>query len=310
MRRPFVAANWKMFKTPQQATSFLESFLPLVSEGKAQAEMTIFPPAIDLPAVVSGVKGSAIGVGAQNMHFAEEGAYTGEISAGMITALGAGYILIGHSERRQYGFETNAMVNQKLLMALKHGLIPVVCVGEHLEQRNDGQTEQVLHEQTIEALKSIAPAQAGPIVIAYEPIWAIGTGKTATPQMAADAHSFIRNEVAELLGKTVAESMRILYGGSVKPENAVELMAQPEIDGALVGGASLDPASFTRSSRQRGKHPANACGEPCAGSDTRQTVRRAGLRRRHRLSGPGYLVTSAAGGSLRPSVSTRVLAGR
>jgi triosephosphate isomerase len=244
MRRPFVAANWKMYKTPQQATGFIDSFLPLVAGGNTKAEVAIFPPAIDLPAVVSGLKGSAIGVGAQNMHFAEEGAYTGEISAGMITALGAAYILIGHSERRQYGFETDEQVNKKLLTALKHELLPVICVGEHLEERNDGQTEAVLHKQTHEALKSITPGQAGPIVIAYEPIWAIGTGKTATPQMAADAHGFIRNEVAELLGKSVADAMRILYGGSVKPENAQELMAQEEIDGALVGGASLDPASF------------------------------------------------------------------
>ena len=244
MRRPFVAANWKMYKTQQQATSFVETFLPLVAEGKPNAEIAIFPPAIDLSAVVSGVKNLAIGVGGQNMHFAEEGAYTGEISAGMITALGMGYILIGHSERRQYGFETDEQVNKKLLTALKHKLVPVICVGEHLEERNDGLTEAVLHKQTHEALKSIAPEQAGPIVIAYEPIWAIGTGKTATPQMAADAHGFIRNEVAELLGKSVADAMRILYGGSVKPENAQELMAQEDIDGALVGGASLDPASF------------------------------------------------------------------
>ena len=246
MRRPFVAANWKMYKTPQQAATFIDSFLPLVSAGPTKAEVAIFPPSIDLPGVVSGVRGSTIGVGAQNMHFAEEGAYTGDISAGMVTAAGAGYILIGHSERRQYGFETNAMVNQKLHTALKHGLIPVVCIGEHLEQRNDGQTEQVLHQQTHEALKDITAQQAGPIVIAYEPIWAIGTGKTATPQQATDAHKFIRNEVAELLGQLVADAMRILYGGSVKPENAQELMDQQDIDGALVGGASLDPTSFYR----------------------------------------------------------------
>ncbi len=244
MRRPFVAANWKMYKTPQQATSFIAGFLPLISEQATQAEIAIFPPAIDLPAVVDGVQGSTVGVGAQNMHFADEGAYTGEIAAGMITALGAGYILIGHSERRQYGFETDEMVNRKLLTALRHNLVPVICVGEHLEERNDEQTEAVLHKQTYAALKDIHPEQAAPIVIAYEPIWAIGTGKTATPQMAADAHKFIRNEVAELLGRSVAESIRILYGGSVKPENARELMAQEEIDGALVGGASLDPASF------------------------------------------------------------------
>jgi triosephosphate isomerase len=248
MRRLLVAANWKMYKTPQQALSFVESFLPMlgpaVKESAATPQIVLFPPAIDLPAVVEAVNGTAIGVGAQNMHFAEEGAYTGDISASMVTALGAGYILIGHSERRQYGFETDEMVNKKLLTALKHKLLPIVCVGEHLEQRNSDQTEAVLHQQTYAALKDITPEQAKPIVIAYEPIWAIGTGKTATPEMAADAHRFIRNEVSELLGPSIAESMRILYGGSVKPENAQELMQQEEIDGALVGGASLDPASF------------------------------------------------------------------
>jgi triosephosphate isomerase len=246
MRRPLVAANWKMYKTPQQATSFVESFVPLLADAPAASipEIVLFPPAIDLPAVIEALNGATIGVGAQNMHFAEEGAYTGDISASMITALGAGYILIGHSERRQYGFETDEMVNKKLVTALKHSLLPIVCVGEHLEQRNSDQTEAVLHQQTYAALKDIQPDQAATIVIAYEPIWAIGTGKTATPQMAADAHRFIRNEVSELLGPAVAQSMRILYGGSVKPENAKELMQQEDIDGALVGGASLDPASF------------------------------------------------------------------
>jgi len=254
MRRPLVAANWKMYKTPQQAASFVESFVPMV--GSATAEVVLFPPAVDLAitlqtlsAKIGGAKigGDAkIGVGAQNMHYAEEGAYTGDISASMVTGIGARYILIGHSERRQYAFETDEIVNKKLLTALKHGLTPVVCVGEHLAQRNEGQTESVLHEQVFEALKGIGAEQAAPIVIAYEPIWAIGTGKTATPEMAGDAHRFIRGEVAELLGSPVAEKMRILYGGSVKPENAKELMQQEEIDGALVGGASLDPASFCK----------------------------------------------------------------
>jgi triosephosphate isomerase len=235
-----------MYKTPEQATSFIRSFLPLLAQSENIAEVAVFPPAIDLPAVVAGFEGSPVGVGAQNMHFAEEGAYTGEISASMITGLGAGYILIGHSERRQFAFETDEMVNKKLHTALKHQLVPIVCVGEHLAQRNEDRTESVLHEQTYAALKDITPEQAAPIVIAYEPIWAIGTGKTATPEMAADAHRFIRNEVAELLGQSVANAMRILYGGSVKPENARELMQQAQIDGALVGGASLDPASFCK----------------------------------------------------------------
>ncbi len=247
MRRPLVAANWKMYKTPQQARAFVEAFLPVYgSDSENAPEVVLFPPAIDLPATIAAIDGSSIGVGAQNMHFADEGAFTGDISAPMITSMGAGYILIGHSERRQYGFETDEMVNKKLLTALKHKLTPVICVGEHLEQRNADQTEAVLHEQTYAALQGITPEQAAPIVIAYEPIWAIGTGKTATPEMAADAHRFIRSEVAEMLGKPVADALRILYGGSVKPENAKELMQKEEIDGALVGGASLDPASFYR----------------------------------------------------------------
>ncbi len=246
MRRPLVAANWKMYKTPKQAISFIEAFAPLFSQAtpRVSAEVVLFPPSIDLPATVQALAGTGIGAGAQNIHFAEEGAYTGDISASMVTAVGAGYTLIGHSERRQYAFETDEIVNKKLHTALKHGLVPIVCVGEHFAQRNDGQTESVLHEQVFEALKGISPEQAAPIVIAYEPIWAIGTGKTATPEMAADAHRFIRNEVAELLGKSVADALRILYGGSVKPENAEELCRQQEIDGALVGGASLDPNSF------------------------------------------------------------------
>lgn len=251
MRRPLVAANWKMYKTPQQAVAFIEAFLPLYGDSApvngaqtSSPEVVIFPPAIDLPATIQAINHIPVGVGAQNMHFAEEGAYTGDISASMITALGARYILIGHSERRQYGFETDEMVNRKLLTALKHQLVPVICIGEHFAQRNENQTESVLHEQTYAALESVTPEQAASIVIAYEPIWAIGTGKTATPDMAEDAHHFIRNEVAEILGKSVADAMRILYGGSVKPENAKELMQKPNIDGALVGGASLDPASF------------------------------------------------------------------
>jgi triosephosphate isomerase len=180
------------------------------------------------------------------MHFAEEGAYTGEISAPMLTAIGVTHVILGHSERRQYFAETDSTVNQKLKTALKHRLVPIVCVGENLAQREADETEDVLRRQTREALAGISAEQAGPMVIAYEPVWAIGTGRTATPQIAAHAHLIIRSEVASLLGRSAAETMRILYGGSVKPDNARELCGQPEIDGALVGGASLEPQSFAK----------------------------------------------------------------
>ncbi|HEX6496504.1 MAG TPA: triose-phosphate isomerase [Acidobacteriaceae bacterium] len=244
MRIPLLAANWKMYKTPTEARSFITTFLqtPL----PANAEVAIFPPSIDLPATLDAAQGSALQVGAQNMHFADEGAFTGEISAPMLVAAGATHVLIGHSERRQHFAETDELVNKKLHTALRYKLVPIVCVGEHLEQRENGETEAVLRRQTSRALENIEAAQAAPIVIAYEPVWAIGTGKTATPEIAAEAHAVIRHEVAQLLGKPASEAMRILYGGSVKPDNAAQLCAQPDIDGALVGGASLDPASFAK----------------------------------------------------------------
>ena len=187
-----------------------------------------------------------VSVGAQNIHFAEEGAYTGETSVGQLKAVGGTHTLIGHSERRQYFAETDAIVNKKLHTALKHGLVPVVCIGEVLEERENGKTATVLTTQVTGAFAGIAAEIAAPIVIAYEPVWAIGTGKTATPEMAEEAHRIIRAEVAGLLGSQVAAAMRILYGGSVKPENVSSLMAQEDIDGALVGGASLKPDSFEK----------------------------------------------------------------
>jgi triosephosphate isomerase len=244
MRIPLLAANWKMYKTPAEARSFVVTFLETAHP--TRAEVAIFPPAIDLPATLDAAQGSALRVGAQNMYFADEGAFTGEISASMLVAAGATHVLIGHSERRQYFGETDELVNKKLHTALRYKLIPIVCVGEHLEQRENGETDAVLRRQTSRALENIDAAQAAPIVIAYEPVWAIGTGKTATPEIAAEAHAVIRHEVAQLLGKSASEAMRILYGGSVKPDNAAQLCLQPEIDGALVGGASLDPASFSK----------------------------------------------------------------
>ena len=244
-RKALIAANWKMYKTPTEAKSFVDAFLPLVA-GHTRDEIALFPSPVLLPTVVPACKGSNVAVGAQNIHFAEEGAYTGETSVGQLLAVGGTHTLIGHSERRQYFAETDELVNKKLHTALKHTVVPVVCVGEVLEQREAGKTEQVLKTQVSGALAGITAEAARPIVIAYEPVWAIGTGKTATPEMAADAHRMIRAEVASLLGAPVANSMRILYGGSVKPDNATALLSQEEIDGALVGGASLKVDSFEK----------------------------------------------------------------
>jgi triosephosphate isomerase len=242
-RKKLIAANWKMFKTPAQAKSFVAAFLPLAADHKRD-EIALFPSPVLLAGVVEAAKDSHVSVGCQNMHFAEEGAYTGETSVGQLLAVGATHTLIGHSERRQYFGETDEIVNKKLHTALKHGVVPVVCIGEVLAEREAGQTEAVLKRQIAGALLGISAETAGPIVIAYEPVWAIGTGKTATPEMAVEAHKIIRAEVAKLLGADRAAAMRILYGGSVKPDNATALLGEPEIDGALVGGASLKPDSF------------------------------------------------------------------
>jgi triosephosphate isomerase (TIM) len=243
-RKALIAANWKMYKTPAEAKAFVEAFLPLVA-GHDRDEIALFPSPVLLPTVIAAVKGSSVAAGAQNIHFAEEGAYTGETSIGQLIAVGGTHTLIGHSERRQYFAETDAIVNKKLHTALKHGILPVVCIGEVLEEREAGRTEDVLKTQVTGAFAGITAEMATPIVIAYEPVWAIGTGKTATPEMAADAHRIVRAEVARLLGADIASKMRILYGGSVKPDNATSLIGQEEIDGALVGGASLKPDSFT-----------------------------------------------------------------
>ena len=242
-RKALIAANWKMYKTPAEAEAFVAAFLPLVA-GHTRDEIALFPSPVLLPTVIPACKGSNVAVGAQNIHFAEEGAYTGETSIGQLMAVGGTHTLIGHSERRQYFAETDEIVNKKLHTALKHGIVPVVCIGEVLAEREAGKTEAVLKTQITGALAGISAEAAAPIVIAYEPVWAIGTGKTATPEMAAEAHRIIRAEVAKLLGGDVAAAVRILYGGSVKPDNATALLSMEEIDGALVGGASLKPDSF------------------------------------------------------------------
>jgi triosephosphate isomerase (TIM) len=243
MRKLLIAANWKMYKTPAETQSFLHTFLPLVKDQTA-GEIVICPPAVDLATALHSVKGSEVLVGAQNMHYAEEGAFTGETSASMLVALGVTHVILGHSERRQYFAETDDTVNRKLATALKHHLVPIVCIGEHEKERESGMTERVVCRQISRAIHQIDPAKLRTMIVAYEPIWAIGTGKTATPAIAAEAHLIIRSEVARLIGRPMADALRILYGGSVKPENAEALLGQPEIDGALVGGASLDPHSF------------------------------------------------------------------
>ena len=248
-RKALIAANWKMYKTPAEAKEFVDAFLPLVA-GHTRDEIALFPSPVLLPAVVAACNASNVAVGAQNIHFAEEGAYTGETSIRQLMAVGGTHTLIGHSERRQYFAETDEIVNKKLHLALKRGIVPVVCIGEVLAEREAGQTAEVLKTQITGGFAGIKEGWAAPevlasIVIAYEPVWAIGTGKTATPEMAADAHRIIRAEVARVLGAEVAANMRILYGGSVKADNDTALLTQEEIDGALVGGASLKPDSFT-----------------------------------------------------------------
>jgi triosephosphate isomerase len=238
-----MAGNWKMFKTPAETTAFFEKFRPLV-ESSTHCEIVICPSFTSLAAAVEAAKGSPIGIGSQNIAWAKEGAFTGEISAAMLRAVGVTYTIVGHSERREYFGETDATVLKRTLAALEGGFTPIVCIGERLEERESGQTEKVLVSQCQGGICGLTAAQFAKIVIAYEPVWAIGTGKTATPEIAADAHRCIRNEVREKFGKEAADAVRILYGGSVKPDNVKTLMAQPEIDGSLVGGASLDPVSF------------------------------------------------------------------
>jgi len=242
-RKKLIAANWKMYKNPAQTEEFFHSFLPLVFDHDRD-EIVVCPPYVDIHAAIESAKGSKIAVGAQNVYWKDEGAFTGEIAPQMLVAVGCTHVIIGHSERRQYFGETDDTVNLKLKAALERGLTPIVCVGEVLEEREAGLTEDVLRRQCMRAFNALSAKKADKLVVAYEPVWAIGTGKTATPEMAADAHVLIRGEAAKAFGDEFGASLRILYGGSVKPENAKALMSQEEIDGALVGGASLDAKSF------------------------------------------------------------------
>jgi len=245
LRRPLIAANWKMYKTSLEAQEFIIKFKATMSSVNNR-DVVICPPFTALEAVRREITGTPLALGAQNMHDQPMGAYTGEISAAMLIAEGCRYVILGHSERRQYFGETNEWVNRKLKSALAAGLIPIVCVGEKLSEREAGKTMPLIHEQIKGAFQGLTSRDLEKLVIAYEPVWAIGTGRTATPAQAQEVHVFIRKTLEDLFGKALADTVRILYGGSIKPENIDDLMAQPDVDGGLVGGASLEVASFAR----------------------------------------------------------------
>jgi triosephosphate isomerase (TIM) len=238
-----MAGNWKMYKTVSETGYFFEKFNPLVTQAN-HCEIAICPTFVNLAAAVQATSGTNVGIGAQNLYWAKEGAFTGEISGEMLKAIGCQWVIVGHSERRQYFHETNETVLKRTLAALDADLRPIVCIGERLEEREGGWTEAVLLEQFKHGIGGLSVDQFAQIVIAYEPVWAIGTGKTATPAMAADAHRIIREQIRLHFGLEASQNTRILYGGSVKPDNIKTLIAQPEVDGVLVGGASLDPISF------------------------------------------------------------------
>jgi len=245
MRKPIIAGNWKMYNTVSQARDLVMALISSL-HGVMDVDIVVAPPFTDLAEAGRLTAETNIGLAGQNMHWEEKGAFTGEVSPVMLREIGCRYVIIGHSERRQYFCETNETVNKKLKSALNHKITPIMCVGETLEQREAGQTEQVVGAQIKEGLAGLTPEQMGWVVIAYEPIWAIGTGRTATPEQAQDVHAFIRQQLASQFGQQIADGTRIQYGGSVKPDNVDGLMAKPDIDGALVGGASLKAEDFTR----------------------------------------------------------------
>jgi triosephosphate isomerase len=242
-RKPVIAGNWKMHMTVPDALELARGIMSGWAK-RTDVDVIIAPPYTALHAVKETIRDSGIGLAAQNMHYELKGAFTGEVSAPMLKDAGCTHVIIGHSERRQYFCETDATVNRKLVVALAFGLVPIMCIGETLSQREHGETFTVIEGQLEEGLKDIKPEQAGGMILAYEPVWAIGTGKTATPDQAQEVHAFIRNWLFHKFGESVSSRVRIQYGGSVKPDNVKELMAQEDIDGALVGGACLTADSF------------------------------------------------------------------
>lgn len=245
MRRPIIAGNWKMNETIDQSLDLATKLKSQVAKVN-DVDIVVCPPFTSLFAVGKTIRGTNISLGAQDIHWEEKGAYTGEISPGMLIDVGCRYVIIGHSERRQFFTETNQSVNRKVKATLKFGLTPIMCVGERLEERERGVTEGVVREHITRGLESLSREEVLKIVIAYEPVWAIGTGKTATPDQAQEVHSFIRKLLSELYDEVTASKVRIQYGGSVKPDNIFDLMREEDIDGALVGGASLDARSFAQ----------------------------------------------------------------
>ena len=244
MRKPFVAGNWKMNTDKQTGVALAKAVAQAADAKKDAITVAVCPPFVYLDAVSEAVKGTSVAVGSQDLYFEGNGAFTGEISTDMLKDVGCTYVLCGHSERRHVLGENDEMINKKLLAALEAGLLPILCVGELLEERQAEKTEAVVETQIKEGLKGLDAAQMEKVTIAYEPVWAIGTGLTATPEQAQEVHAFIRNTLSSLFDAAVADATRIQYGGSVKPDNTAELMKQPDVDGCLVGGASLKPESF------------------------------------------------------------------
>jgi triosephosphate isomerase (TIM) len=242
-RIPFIAANWKMYKTVHESVVFVKEFRSLVKD-ITDVEIVVAPPFTAVHAVAEAARNSPIGVAGQNMHWEREGAFTGEVSASMLKEAGAEYVIIGHSERRRLFGETNAAINRKVLAALGVKLTPIMCIGETLEERDANQTLPVLDTQLKEGLDGFTAEQVGALVISYEPVWAIGTGRNATPEQAGEAHTHIRGRLRSWFGADAAEHCHVIYGGSVKPDNVHSLVALPDVDGALVGGASLELRSF------------------------------------------------------------------
>ena len=251
LRKPVIAGNWKMNKNRKEAAELIEALKPLTAG--ADCEVVICVPFTNLETAVNMCQGTNIKVGAENCHFEESGAFTGEIAPGMLTEIGVEYCVLGHSERRQYFGETDVTVNKRVLAALKAGLKPIVCVGEHLEEREQGITDELVAMQTKIALMGVTPEQMANVIIAYEPVWAIGTGKTATAEQANEVCAVIRSTIEGLYGKQIADATVVQYGGSMNPSNADELLAQPDVDGGLIGGASLKADQFAEIIRAASK---------------------------------------------------------
>jgi triosephosphate isomerase len=244
MRVAFIAGNWKMFKTVREAVVFVKELRVLLKD-VTDVDVVVGPPFTALHAVAEAARNSNVAVAAQNLHWEREGAFTGEVSAGMVREAGAEYVIVGHSERRRLFGETDAIVNRKVMAAMAAGLTPIVCVGETLEERERADTLAILDRQVKEGLEGVTGEQAAALVIAYEPVWAIGTGRNASAAQAGEAHAHIRTRLRQWFGGEAAERCRVIYGGSVKPDNIGQLLAEPDVDGALVGGASLDLKSFS-----------------------------------------------------------------